>query len=93
MKRKRTFNVYRDGFVHVTKPLCATCIYRPAAGDVGRAVVAAAKADETAVVCHSTLGTKANAVCGGFFTHAPTPPLVLAKAMNMVKFVPAPKKR
>jgi hypothetical protein len=92
MKRKRNFNVYRDGKVYVTRPMCATCIYRPASGDTGHAIIREAKADETAVVCHSTLDTKANAVCGGFYTKDPTTPLLVAKAMGLVEFAPAPKK-
>lgn len=87
---KRKFNVFREDALHVVKPMCATCIYRPHNRDVGTAVRKEAVAQDSVVVCHSTLDTKprANAVCGGYYAAEQTPTMELVKALGMVKFVP-----
>lgn len=65
-------NVYRDGHMHVMATKCSTCIYRP--GNLmelrpGRkeGMEREAVANQGVITCHKTLGTKANAVCRGFF--------------------------
>jgi len=52
-------NAYRDGKVHVCEQLCSTCVFRP--GNLTRlhprglaAMIAEAKAYESAIICHST---------------------------------------
>jgi len=79
--------------VFVVKPMCATCIYRPASMNTGAWVVANAKAEDNVVICHSTLGTrpKANAVCGGFFAEQATMPVRLARALGVVEYVKVTK--
>jgi hypothetical protein len=42
--------------------------------------------EETAIVCHSTLGTKSQAVCRGFYERHETLPLKLARAMGAIEF-------
>lgn len=64
-------NVYRDGRVHVCAEMCSTCIFRPGnlmslqPGRV-REMVDQAVADESCIICHSTLDGD-NACCRGFF--------------------------
>lgn len=77
-------NAYRGGKVHVKARMCETCIFRP--GNLMRlpegrveGMVADAKRKESAIICHSTLGTKAGAVCRGFFDRHSTIPLRLAQ--------------
>ena len=89
-------NVYRDGFVHVCREMCSTCIYRPGnlmqlrRGRV-RSMVDEAVSDDGAIVCHQTLGTDANAVCRGFYDkHAPSM-LQIAARLDRVREVEAPE--
>lgn len=92
--RKPKYNAFRDGRVYVVKPMCATCIYRPASLNTGAWVIANAKRTDNVVICHSTLGTrpKANALCAGFFATENTTPVALAKALDMVEYVKVEKK-
>lgn len=84
-------NTYRDGKIHVCRSRCKTCIFRP--GNLmklqeGRVegMVEEAKAEETAIVCHSTLDGD-NAVCRGFFDKYPTQPLQVAERLNLIEYV------
>lgn len=54
-------------------------------------MVKAAQADDTAIICHSTLNTKQQAVCRGFFDRCKTTPLQLAERLGVIEF-DAPKK-
>jgi hypothetical protein len=54
------------------------------AGQV-EAMVAEAKRRQSLIVCHSTLGTRRNAVCRGFYNRHSTLPLVLAEAMGIIE--------
>jgi hypothetical protein len=87
--KKRRFNIYRDGFVHVMARMCATCIYRKDSVNFRTPIKAEAVADGTGVVCHKTLDVKpqANAVCAGFMAHDKTPVLVIAEAMGAIRKV------
>lgn len=90
-----THNVFRDGRVHVCRAMCKTCIFHPGNRmDLmpGRVewMVAAATADDAAIVCHSTLGTGANAVCRGFFEHHATAPLQVAHRLGMIEWQDVP---
>jgi hypothetical protein len=82
-------NAYRDGYVHVCRTMCATCVFRPGnlmhlrRGRV-RGMVDEAKANEAAIICHKTLAGD-NAVCRGFFDRHPTPPLHLAERLGVLK--------
>ena len=63
-----------DGTLRVCADLCTTCIYRPGnlmSLDPGRVrqMTQEAIASEGHVVCHSTLGTPAPAICAGFERH------------------------
>ena len=63
-----------DFTLRVCADLCTTCIYRPGnlmSLDPGRVrqLTQEAIADEGHVVCHSTLGTPAPAICAGFERH------------------------
>lgn len=94
MARRKPFNAFRNDKVHVVRPACATCIYRPeiAAARIGDAVIREARTADNVVICHSTLDTKANAVCGGFYANESTTPVVLAKVLGAVVFVKPPEK-
>jgi hypothetical protein len=86
-------NAFRGGKVHVKAEKCATCIFRPGNLmhlDPGRVagMVAEAKRKDSAIICHSTLGTRKNAVCRGFFDSHGTIPLRLARIMGNVEEVP-----
>jgi hypothetical protein len=93
MSRKTRFNIYRDGEMHVVDHMCSTCIFR--AGnlmnlDDGRRdeMVRASLKVDSAIVCHSTLGTKENAVCRGFYDNHchETVAMRLASIMGVVVF-------
>lgn len=86
---------YHDGLVHVCRAMCSTCIYRPGNPmnlNEGRRdeVTAAALKQDTAVVCHATLGTEHPAVCKGFAEKYATFPIRLAHAMNKIRLIDAP---
>lgn len=92
-------NAYRDGRVHVLEEMCATCVFRP--GNLMRlargrlaGMVASARRDDSAIVCHSTLyrDDVENAVCRGFFDRHPTTPLQIASRLDLVTFDPVPPK-
>jgi len=51
-----------------------------------------AQRNDSAIICHATLGTKANAVCRGFFDRYSTLPLRLAQVIGNLVFVDPPKK-
>jgi hypothetical protein len=85
------FNVYRNGKIHVCRKMCQSCIFR--SGNVfhlepGRRdeMVAGALAEETAIICHSTLDGD-NAVCRGFFDRHQTQPLQVAGRPGCLEFV------
>jgi len=83
-------NVFRNGRVHVKKSMCLTCIFRPdnrmrlAAGRVEQ-MVEKAKQKDSSIICHSTLRTKKNAVCRGFYENHSTMTLHMAQAMGVIK--------
>ena len=60
--------------------------------DSGRVdgMVAAAEKNDSAIICHSTLGGD-NAVCRGFYENHSTYPLRLARVMGVVEEVEPPK--
>jgi hypothetical protein len=86
-------NAYREGKIHVCDRLCDTCVFR--SGNLMRlepgrlaAMVAEAKADESAIICHSMLYQDDidNAVCRGFYDRHPTQPLEIAERLGLVEF-------
>jgi len=86
-------NAYRDGRIHVCERLCETCVFRP--GNLmhlesGRlaGMVSDAKANESAIICHSTLYQDGvdNAVCRGFYDRHLTQPLQIAQRLGLVEF-------
>jgi hypothetical protein len=82
---------YHDGRVFVCEAMCATCIFRPGnlmrlpAGRV-RGMVDQSLANDSAIICHSTLDGQ-RAVCRGFFDRHETRPLQLAKQLDMIRLV------
>lgn len=88
---------YRGGRVHVLAGKCGTCIFRPgnlmrlAPGRV-KGMVESSVRDGGAIVCHSTLGTPAPAVCRGFWdAHGNrVVGLRLARAIGVVAEDPVP---
>jgi hypothetical protein len=86
---RRRFNVFRDGYIHVMARQCETCIFR-SNSVIARETVAQMRREsieeQTAIVCHHTIGTKANAVCRGFYNRDRTVPLLVADAMGLVRF-------
>lgn len=89
MGRRKPFNIYRDGFVHVMSKRCSTCIYgahspvdKPRREEVAGSAIDA----ESTIICHKTLGTGENAACRGFFDLTPTQPLQVASRLGLVRF-------
>lgn len=84
-------NTFRGGKIHVCAAMCATCIFRPGnlmrlePGRV-RELVDGATANDTAIICHSTLEGD-NAVCRGFYDSHKTTPLLVATAMGLIQEV------
>jgi hypothetical protein len=58
--------------------------------DAGRVedMVESAKAKDSAIICHKTLGTGEAAVCRGFYDRHGTIPLRLARIMGIISEVP-----
>ena len=85
-------NAYRDGKVHVCEQMCDTCVFRPgnlmhlAPGRLEE-MVAEATANDSAIICHSTLDVIAvdNAVCRGFYDRYRTQPLQIAARLDLVE--------
>jgi hypothetical protein len=82
---------YREGTIHVQHEMCETCIFRP--GNLmhlnrGRVagMVRSAKAKESCIICHETLGDHKQSVCRGFFDRHATFPLQIAERLNMITF-------
>lgn len=99
---KTRFNVFRDGHLHVCKRMCDTCIYRPDTKVPAPATKMDAAELGLAVTCHSTYKwfnrTRAdarretNAVCyGSFVRNQAMPEIILAQALDVVRFVDPPK--
>jgi hypothetical protein len=84
-------NAYRNGRVHVKRSMCRTCIFRPGnlmqlrPGRV-RQMVSEARANESAIICHTTLDGP-NAVCRGFFDRFATAPLQIAERLGYLEEV------
>lgn len=87
------------GRVHVLADRCTTCVFRP--GNLmhlnpGRLkdLIETNTASGSALTCHATLADwdapAPPAVCRGFYDAHPTPPLLLAAALDMITFDPAP---
>lgn len=81
---------FRDGRVHVMARQCDTCIFRPGNLmhlDPSRRddMVQGAIANNTAIICHSTL-SDVQAVCRGFFDQHKTSTLRLAEAMGVIEY-------
>jgi len=87
--------IFREGRVHVCRAMCSTCIFRPGnlmhLGDGAfEQVVDKAVANDSTVICHSTLDGD-NAACRGFFDNHKTLPLRIAELMGYVEEVDPPK--
>lgn len=89
-------NVYRNGRLHVCAEMCPTCVFRP--GNRMhlrparlRGMIEDAKANQSCIVCHSTLDG-GNACCRGFFDRYPTQPLQIAERLGLVEYVDVPNK-
>lgn len=73
--------------------MCSTCIFRNdnlmqlKSGRV-KEMVEASKRNESAIVCHQTLGGD-NAVCRGFFERFPTVPLQIAEHLGLIEWTGA----
>ena len=88
-----SFRVFRDGRVHVQAEMCPTCIFRPGnlmhlnSGRL-RDIVGEARAADSTIVCHATLGDPArHAACRGFFDLEPrTTPLQVAERLGMIEW-------
>lgn len=80
------FNAFRDGKVHVVREMCSTCIFRGKVVDKERREEMIREADqkETAIVCHSTLNTKQQAVCHAYYQLRSSATLRLAMAMKCI---------
>jgi hypothetical protein len=84
----------RDGYVHVCRERCATCIFWPdnrmnlMPGRLADIVKANRDADG-ALVCHSTIDGD-NAICRGFYETVLTWPLQVAQRLGLVREVDPP---
>lgn len=84
--------IFRDGYVHVSARMCKTCIFHDGnrmhlrEGRVEQ-MVAQATRDDSAIVCHSTLDGRKQAVCRGFYEQHPTWVLRLADVLGQIRFV------
>jgi hypothetical protein len=90
MPKRAKRPMFRDGKVHVCKRMCATCIFHP--GNImtlreGRleSMVAAATKEESAIICHQTLG-EGEAACRGFFDKHKTSSLQIAERLGYIQF-------
>lgn len=89
VRRKR--GPYRDGFIHVAKEKCSTCIFRPGnlmqlkTGRVAT-MIAEATANESCIPCHNTLDGD-QAVCRGFYDNHATQPIQLAQRLGFIREV------
>jgi hypothetical protein len=84
-------NAYRNGRIHVCESKCETCIFYPGNRfhlDPGRLkqMVDGAIANDSAIICHSTLDGD-NAVCRGFFDRHKTSPLQVAERLGLIENV------
>jgi hypothetical protein len=95
-----TFNVFRDGRVHVLSEECETCIFRPHERFVPGARVAeivreTKDADGSTLICHSTIiHGEDNAICRGWFDRLADQDSILstAKQWGMVEYDLPPEK-
>lgn len=93
MARKKD-RVYRDGYVHVNRTLCRTCIYGPEPPiplATREAMEQGANDESGAIVCHETTGTRKPTVCRGYYEVNRSAILRLAAAMSAVAFDPRPE--
>lgn len=96
----KTKAVFRNGKVHVQAAMCDTCIFRPGnlmqlqPGRVASMVEQATEA-QSCIPCHKTThgqDKRGEAVCRGFYERHATPPLLLARALDRIKFQKAVKR-
>jgi hypothetical protein len=87
----RGFNVFdaTTGKVGVCAKMCSSCIYRPGTPipEARDRVIAAAIESDNVVICHSTLDTKKQLVCHGFYRHEDTAILQIAKRLSVIEFL------
>lgn len=98
---RETFNIFRNGKVHVLKEECATCIFRPHTRPIPGSRVAemvreTMSEDGSTVVCHSTLYHEDvdNSICRGWFDRLADrdPTLRLAQAIDIIEEDEVPEK-
>jgi hypothetical protein len=87
----RTNCVGKTG-LRVSREMCSTCIFRPGnlmSLNSGRLkdMVESVKANDSYVVCHQTLGTRANVVCKGSFDTIYTTPVQLAERLGFIEWI------
>ncbi len=87
---RETFDVFRDGMVHVMEKKCVTCIFNP--GNVMnlrpgrvREMVEDAVRDDHLIYCHKTLDGEA-ACCRGFFDSHKTSALQIAERLERISW-------
>lgn len=90
--RNNRFNVFRDGLVHVQEKMCETCIYKPNSPiltETRQQMQDEALKDETAIVCHSTLDCRYQAICRGYANSVKEDSLMLrmAEAFGLLRKV------
>lgn len=89
-----TSGAFRDGYVHVCREMCSTCVFRP--GNLMhlrpgrlRGMIDEATANDGAIICHCTLDGD-RAVCRGFFDRHQTTPLQLAERLGVMREIDPP---
>jgi len=89
-------NTFRDGKVHVQGRMCKTCIYHPDTPipDARDRVEREALQNDSAVICHDTLG-RDEAICRGFFDRHERDafPLRIARPLGVLEFDEGTKER
>lgn len=86
----KTYDVFRDGKVHVMADKCSTCIFRPGnlmGLEPGRvkSLVDETVAQDTVIYCHKTLDAN-TAVCRGLFDSHKTTMLQLAERLDVIRW-------
>lgn len=95
-----TFNVFREGRVHVLSEECATCVFKPHERPVPGARVAeivrdTKDEDGSTLICHSTiLYAEDHAICRGWYDRLSDRDSIVstAKQWGMVEFDEPPQK-
>lgn len=85
-------NTAPRGKVRILAEKCSTCIFHPGNRmhlEPGRVkeMVEGSLENDSAIICHSTLGQEEQAVCRGFYEAHKTTPLQIAERLGLIEEV------